>query len=344
VCGVEPARFEREVAGVGTQVVRAVNGRPARGVEGHAKVIGRKDRAVVAARPMEVDRADDALRQVRTPLREPHARAANTRIVHETPTAPPPVYEGEYLPPPAKPPESRWKGIGAGAVGFGLLLAKFKTAFLVLLNLKWFLVGSKLLLSSFSFFASVWLYAMFWGWPFAFVFTLLILVHELGHVLFMKIYGVPASLPFFIPGLGAFVKYDGGARPNPQQEAYIALGGPLCGTLGALACFAYGQATASNFWIAAAYTGFFLNLINLIPVLPFDGGRVAGAVSPRVSLVQSSDSDPRRLQFAAGVGRLAHPERHARIRAVATATRRHRSVVFRAGRLPVRRVACIARR
>jgi Zn-dependent protease len=204
--------------------------------------------------------------------------------VHETPTAPPPVYEGEYLPPPAKPPESRWKGIGAGAVGFGLLLAKFKTAFLVLLNLKWFLVGSKLLLSSFSFFASVWLYAMFWGWPFAFVFTLLILVHELGHVLFMKIYGVPASLPFFIPGLGAFVKYDGGARPNPQQEAYIALGGPLCGTLGALACFAYGQATASNFWIAAAYTGFFLNLINLIPVLPFDGGRVAGAVSPRVWL------------------------------------------------------------
>jgi Zn-dependent protease len=202
--------------------------------------------------------------------------------VHETPTAPPPVYEGEYLPPPAKPPESRWKGIGAGAVGFGLLLAKFKTAFLVLLNLKWFLVGSKLLLSSFSFFASVWLYAMFWGWPF--VFTLLILVHELGHVLFMKIYGVPASLPFFIPGLGAFVKYDGGARPNPQQEAYIALGGPLCGTLGALACFAYGQATASNFWIAAAYTGFFLNLINLIPVLPFDGGRVAGAVSPRVWL------------------------------------------------------------
>jgi Zn-dependent protease len=204
--------------------------------------------------------------------------------VHETPTAPPPVYEGEYLPPPAKPPESRWKGIGAGAVGFGLLLAKFKTAFLVLLNLKWFLVGSNLLLSSFSFFASVWLYAMFWGWPFAFVFTLLILVHELGHVLFMKIYGVPASLPFFIPGLGAFVKYDGGARPNPQQEAYIALGGPLCGTLGALACFAYGQATASNFWIAAAYTGFFLNLINLIPVLPFDGGRVAGAVSPRVWL------------------------------------------------------------
>ncbi len=204
--------------------------------------------------------------------------------MHETPTAPPPVYEGEYLPPPAKPPDNRWKGIGTGAVGFGLLLAKFKAFFLVLLNLKWFLVGSKLLLSSFSFFASVWLYAMFWGWPFAFVFTLLILVHELGHVLFMKIYGVPASLPFFIPGLGAFVKYDGGARPNPQQEAYIALGGPLCGTLGALACFAYGQATGSNFWIAAAYTGFFLNLINLVPVLPFDGGRVAGAVSPRVWL------------------------------------------------------------
>jgi Zn-dependent protease len=248
-------------------------------------VIGRKGRAVVAAGPVQVDPPQVALRQLRTPLRERRPPSANACIVQEPLPAPATVHEGEYEPPPGKPaPDNRWKGIGTGAVGLGLLFAKFKGALLLLLNLKWFLVGSKLLLSSFTFFASVWLYALFWGWKFGLIFTLLILVHELGHLLFMKFYGVPGSLPFFIPGLGAFVKYDGGVRPGPLQEAYIALGGPLCGSLGAFACLLYGQASGDNLWIAAAYTGFFLNLFNLLPVLPFDGGRVTAAVSPRVWL------------------------------------------------------------
>jgi Zn-dependent protease len=97
----------------------------------------------------------------------------------------------------------------------------------------------------------------------------------------MRIFGVPASLPYFIPGFGALITMKG--RPaSALQEAYIALAGPLMGTLGALACFTYGEATQSNFWIAAAYTGFFLNLFNLFPVIPLDGGRVIGAVSPRI--------------------------------------------------------------
>lgn len=193
-------------------------------------------------------------------------------------------YEGEYLPPNNAPPpqQSGWKkGVGPAVVGFGLLLAKFKSLLFVLLSFKWFLIGSKLFLSAGSFFVSVWFYSLLFGWPFAVVFALLILVHELGHAAFMRIFGVPASMPYFIPGFGALISMKG--RPaSALQEAYIALAGPLMGTVAALACYTYGEATESKFWIAAAYTGFFLNLFNLFPVLPLDGGRVVGAISPRI--------------------------------------------------------------
>jgi Zn-dependent protease len=195
------------------------------------------------------------------------------------PAPAPQVYEGEYLPPPKQ--NERWKTAGTAAVGLGLVAAKFKTLLLVLLNLKWFALGAKVFLSGFSFFASVWFYALFWGWRFALAFTVLLLVHELGHAVVMRFYGVPASLPYFIPGLGALIQLKG--RPaSALEEAYVALGGPLFGTLGALACFLTAQATGSDFWMAAAYVGFFLNLFNLAPALPLDGGRIVGAVSPRI--------------------------------------------------------------
>jgi len=193
------------------------------------------------------------------------------------------VHEGEYLPPnpPRSPGSGTWKGIGAGAVGIGVLLAKFKTLLFFLLSFKWILLGGKLLLSGATFFASVWFYAIFWGWKFAFVFVLLILIHELGHVAAMRLYGVPASMPFFIPGMGALVTMKG-SPASQKDEAYIAFAGPMIGTLASLLCYVYGDATGDPFWHAVAYTGFFLNLFNLAPVLPLDGGRVAGAVSPRI--------------------------------------------------------------
>jgi len=192
-----------------------------------------------------------------------------------------PVVEGTYIPPGHG--KGGWQKAGAAAVGLGLLLAKAKGVFLVLLNLKWFLLGAKVAASSLSFVASVWFYALFFGWPFAFVFTLMILVHECGHAIFMRAFGVPASLPYFIPGMGALITMKG--RPaSVLAEAYIALAGPLVGALAALACFFYGEATGERFWLAAAYTGFFLNLFNLFPVMPLDGGRVVGAISPRIWL------------------------------------------------------------
>jgi Zn-dependent protease len=187
--------------------------------------------------------------------------------------------EGAYLPPEHK--AAPWKAGGGALVGLGLLASKFKGLWLVLLNLKWFAVGAKVLLSSFSLVASIWFYALFWGWKFALVFVLLIAIHEAGHALFMRFYGVPGSLPYFIPGFGALIAIKG--KPaSVLHESYIALGGPLLGTAGALCCYVYGLSTLNPFWTAAAYTGFFLNLFNLFPVLPLDGGRVVGSISPRV--------------------------------------------------------------
>ncbi|MFY9780663.1 MAG: hypothetical protein WAJ85_09155 [Candidatus Baltobacteraceae bacterium] len=188
--------------------------------------------------------------------------------------------EGTYLP-PDKPESgaSRWRNAGGVAVGLGVLLAKFKGLLFALLNLKWLLFGGKFLISGLSFLASIWFYALFFGWKFGIVFVLLIAIHEAGHIVFMRAVGLPASLPYFIPGLGAFTALRAPLR-SIFQESIVAFGGPLLGTLGGIACFAYGYATGNAFWYAAAYTAFFLNLFNMFPVAFLDGGRMTGAISP----------------------------------------------------------------
>ena len=191
--------------------------------------------------------------------------------------------EGEYLPAaPVEPQKNNTaKGAGAAAVGLALLLAKFKGLLLLLLNFKWALIAFKLLAFSGSFLLSIWFYALFWGWKFALVFVILIAVHEFGHYFVMRFYGVPGSLPFFIPGMGALVNMTG--RPaSAFHESLIAFAGPLVGTVGSAVCAWIGEATHQPFWTAAAYLGFFLNLFNLAPVMPLDGGRVVGAISPRI--------------------------------------------------------------
>jgi Zn-dependent protease len=124
-------------------------------------------------------------------------------------------------------------------------------------------------------------YAWIWGWKFAVGFVLLILVHEMGHVLELRRQGVPASAPLFIPFMGAVV----GMKQMPHdawREARVALAGPILGTLGAAAVWVLGEWTSSDLLIALAFTGFFLNLFNLIPIVPLDGGRAMAAVHPAV--------------------------------------------------------------
>jgi Zn-dependent protease len=159
--------------------------------------------------------------------------------------------------------------LGAPIIGLGLLIMKFGG---LLLKFKVVTTGASMLVSIAA-------YTWIWGLPFAIGFVLLIFVHELGHVFELRRQGVPASAPLFIPFLGAMI----GMKELPDdawKEARVALAGPILGSIGAAACWVVGEATGSELLVALAFTGFFLNLFNLIPIVPLDGGRAAGALHP----------------------------------------------------------------
>jgi Zn-dependent protease len=173
-------------------------------------------------------------------------------------------------------PEPRWKELGkkllAPFAALAALLGKFKTIALALFKFKIFATSGTMLVSIAA-------YAWIWGWKFAVGFVLLMLVHELGHVIELRRQGVPASAPLFIPFMGAVV----GMKQMPSdawKEARVALAGPLLGSIGAAAVWALGAALDSDLLIALAFTGFFLNLFNLLPIVPLDGGRAVAAVHP----------------------------------------------------------------
>src|SRR5687768_10586534 len=124
-------------------------------------------------------------------------------------------------------------------------------------------------------------YAWIWGWSFAVGFVLLLLLHELGHVIQLRREGIEASAPMFIPFLGAVIAAKSMGK-DAAAEARVGLAGPILGTLATLIPLGIWLATGEDFWRALAYIGFFLNLFNLLPVLPLDGGRAMAAVSPWV--------------------------------------------------------------
>jgi Zn-dependent protease len=129
----------------------------------------------------------------------------------------------------------------------------------------------------FGIFISVAAYALIWGWKFAVGFVLLILVHELGHFFEARRQGLRASLPRFIPFLGAYVMIKN-APLNPWRNALVALAGPALGGVASAACWVIGDATGSNLFRALAYAGFLINVFNLIPVGILDGGAVWRAI------------------------------------------------------------------
>jgi Zn-dependent protease len=193
------------------------------------------------------------------------------------------MHEDDPFKQPRQRNQRRGGAVGGVLVALGVAAVKFKFAILALFNLKWLILAPKLLLSFGSMFLSIWFYALLFGWKFGVVFVLLILVHEMGHFLTFRNFGTAVSLPLFIPGLGAFVSSP--MTADPARNAIAALMGPVFGVAAAAVCWGYGIATGEPFWIAAAYVGFFLNLFNLIPAFPFDGGRVAGAIDGRIWLV-----------------------------------------------------------
>ena len=171
--------------------------------------------------------------------------------------------------PERKPLRNRF---GGAIAALAVLLGKFKAVLLLLPKLK-------VLSTSATMLVSVSAYALIWGWTFAVGFVLLLFVHEMGHVVQLRREGIKATAPLFIPFMGAFV----GMKQMPQNaaaEARVGLAGPILGSLAALVPFAIWKATGNTFWEALAFTGFFLNLFNLLPVLPLDGGRAMAALSP----------------------------------------------------------------
>jgi Zn-dependent protease len=182
--------------------------------------------------------------------------------------------------PASAPPRKRTSPLGLLLAGLALVAgkAKFLLAFLK------FLPFGKLALTSLTMLTSIWLYAQMYGLKFAAGFVLLILLHELGHGAAMKSVGVEAGWPIFIPFFGAAIALKSMPR-SANDHAVIAYGGPLAGAAASLVCAAIALATQERYWLALAHAGFFLNLFNLIPMEPLDGGRVASGFSRRSWIV-----------------------------------------------------------
>jgi Zn-dependent protease len=172
--------------------------------------------------------------------------------------------------------QSLRKRIGSLFAAIAAMVAKFFAAIKGLLLL---LPKVKLLTTTGTALISVAAYSLFFGWEFAAGFVLLLFVHEMGHVFQLRREGISASTPMFIPFLGAAI-FSKSLGDNALAEARVGLAGPILGTLGAAVCLAIGEAINSDLLRALAYVAFFLNLINLIPVVPFDGGRAMAAMAP----------------------------------------------------------------
>jgi Zn-dependent protease len=174
-----------------------------------------------------------------------------------------------------------WRRITAPLGAAGLLIlkigAKAKGLILILPKLK-------LLTTSGTMLISVAAYSLIWGWQFAIGFVLLIFVHEMGHVIQLRREGVKASAPMFIPFMGAVI-WAKSLGKNALAEARVGLAGPILGSIGAAALIPLASATGNNLFKALAFTGLFLNLFNLLPIVPLDGGRAAAALSPKLWIV-----------------------------------------------------------
>lgn len=208
----------------------------------------------------------------RTAWEEEEARRIeNLRAVlagmHES--AAKPAATGESPRPDGKPHHGKRNGV-LGGIGAALAFLAGKLKFLSLL------AGVLKLKTFATMLLSIALYATQWGWPFAVGFVLLIFIHESGHAIVLRREGIPAGAPVFIPFLGAFIAMRGLPR-DAYVEAKVGIGGPIAGALASWACLAAGLWLDRPLFVSLGHVGILLNLFNLIPVSPLDGGRIAGA-------------------------------------------------------------------
>ena len=174
-------------------------------------------------------------------------------------------------PPPSRPSQGvtpAWVRRFGPFTPLAVVLLKAKSRVLVLFKLKFLL----------SFVAFLWLYVAMFGWRYGLGLAVSILVHELGHYADIKRRGLPAEMPVFLPGLGAYVKWNA-LGVSPRTRAQISLAGPAAGWLAAAACLLVYQQSHEPVWAALARSGAVLNLLNLIPVWILDGAKAMASLT-----------------------------------------------------------------
>jgi Zn-dependent protease len=142
----------------------------------------------------------------------------------------------------------------------------------------------KILLSAGSMVLSIAVYAQVFGWKYAVGFVLLLLCHEMGHYIAAKQRGLEVGLPTFIPFVGAWISLKN-HRPNAETTAFVGLAGPLLGSTSTFVVYMVALHYESHWLLAIAYAGFVLNLFNLIPVVPLDGGHIVAVISPKIWII-----------------------------------------------------------
>ncbi len=179
----------------------------------------------------------------------------------------------QFAPPPDPSARNRWGKYAARLTPLGILIWKFKVIVLLgLTKAKLLLLGLTKMSTLFSMLATFGLYWTAYGWRFAAGLVLSIYVHEMGHVIALRRYGIAASAPMFIPGFGAFVRMK--AYPaNVGEDARVGLAGPIYGLGAAVFAWLMGLLTQAPVWFAIARIGAWINVFNLIPIWQLDGGR-----------------------------------------------------------------------
>jgi Zn-dependent protease len=178
-------------------------------------------------------------------------------------------------------PRTGWRKWVAGLSAVGVLLAKLKWVLLALLGKgKALLIGLTQAKTFLSMVIAIGVYTLAFGWRFALGLVMSIYVHEMGHVVWLRRYGIPATAPMFVPGLGAFVRLK--QRPaTAAEDARVGLAGPVWGAAAAVGALVLGHTLHVPILAAIARVGAWINLFNLLPVWQLDGGRGFVALSRR---------------------------------------------------------------
>jgi Zn-dependent protease len=208
---------------------------------------------------------------------EPESRERTDELSYELDARYQPYEPSDWGPVKHEPRFPILRKLAAPFIALGLLLWKFKFVLAAIFKFKIFTTSASMLVSLGA-------YAWFWGWKFALGFILLLFVHELGHYLEARRQGLDVGAPVFIPFLGAAILLKENPL-NAWREAQIAIAGPIVGSIGAAVVWLIGERQDSELLVALGFTGFFLNLFNLLPVVPLDGGRIAAAIHPALWFV-----------------------------------------------------------